>query len=45
MQYQAEQADPQPSDKVSEEPDNEEESDPHYHGYGTEAETYDTTVR
>ena len=39
MQYQAEQADPEPSKEVSEELDNEDESEPHYHGYGTEAET------
>ena len=45
MQYQAEQADPEPTEELSEELDNEEEPEPHYHDYDTKVETYVTTVR
>ena len=45
MQYQAEQADPEPTKEVSEDLDNEGEPEPHYHDYNTKAETHDTTVR
>ena len=45
MQYQAEQADPEPTEEVHEDPDNQDKLDLHQHGYNTRAETHDTTVR
>ena len=45
MQYQAEQADIEPTEEVSEELDDEEESELHYHDKDTSVETYETTVR
>ena len=42
MQYQAEQADPEPTEEVHEDLDDEDEIEPHHHYYNTRAETMDT---
>ena len=44
MQYQAEQADPEPTEEVHEDLYNEEEIEPHHQDYITRAGTMDTTV-
>ena len=45
MQYKAEQADPEPTEAVHEDPDSEDALEPHHHNYNTRAETLYTTVR
>ena len=45
MQYQAEQADPEPTEEVHEDLDNEDGLEPHHHKYNTRAETVYTMVR